>query len=55
MKLEEAKKIVGGNTGTPLRNMHKALSMCRWLNTAEEERRLQACCKVLRKKYQLRG
>jgi hypothetical protein len=52
MTLEEAKKIVGKNTGIPLKNMHMALSMCRWHNTAEEERRLEAACKILRKKYQ---
>ena len=54
MTLEEAKKIVGKNTGIPLKNMHMALSMCRWHNTAEEERRLEAACKILRKKYQPR-
>jgi hypothetical protein len=50
---EEARKIVGRSNdyGVVLRNMHKALSMCRWLNTAEEELRLKAACKLLRKKY----
>ena len=52
MTKEEAQKIVGrSNYGVVLRNMHKALSMCRWLNTAEEELRLKAACKLLRKKY----
>jgi hypothetical protein len=51
MTKEEAKKIVGNNTGVPLKNMHRALSMCRWNNTAEMELRLEAACKMLRKKY----
>ncbi len=53
MTKEEARKIVGRSNdyGVVLRNMHKALSMCRWLNTAEEELRLKAACKLLRKKY----
>ena len=54
MTKEEAKKIVGKNTGIPLKNMHMALSMSRWHNTAEEELRLEAACKILRKKYQPR-
>ena len=52
MTIEEAKKIVGrGNTGLFLKNMHRALSLHRWLNTPEEELRLEAACKLLRKKY----
>jgi len=51
MTTQEAKQIIGRTNGVFLKNMHKALSMCRWLNTDEEERRLEAACKVLRKKY----
>ena len=51
MTHEEAKKIIGRTNGVFLKNMHKALSMHRWHNTDEEERRLEAACKVLRKKY----
>ena len=51
MTNEEAKKIIGRTNGVFLKNMHKALSMHRWHNTDEEERRLEAACKVLRKKY----
>lgn len=56
MIIEEAKKIVGrANTGVFLKNMHRALSMHRWLNTPEEELRLEATCKLLRKKYVPQG
>jgi hypothetical protein len=51
MTNEEAKKIIGRTQGVFLKNMHRALSMHRWHNTEEEERRLEAACKVLRKKY----
>lgn len=52
MTTEEAKQIVGrNNTGLFLKNMHRALSMHRWLNTPAEELRLEAACKLLRKKY----
>ena len=53
MTKEEAKKIVGRSChGIFLKNMHLALSMCRWRNTPEEELRLEAACKLLRKKYE---
>jgi hypothetical protein len=57
MTIEEAKKIVGraNSTGVFLKNMHRALNMCRWLNTPEEELRLEASCKLLRKKYVAQG
>ena len=42
MTLEEAKKICTSNRGVFLKNMHLALSMHRWNNTIEEERRLEA-------------
>ena len=53
MTIEEAKKIVGrGNSaGVFLKNMHLALSMHRFRNTSEDELRLEAACKLLRKKY----
>jgi|TARA_R100001163_G_scaffold58966_1_gene47489 hypothetical protein len=53
MTKEEAKKIVGRSChGIFLKNMHRALSMHRWHNTPEEELRLEAACKLLRKKYE---
>ena len=54
MNKEEAKKIVGTNSGVFLKNMNKALSMHRWLNTEEEEKRLEASCVLLGKKYKER-
>jgi hypothetical protein len=44
MNLEQAQKIVGrASAAEPfLSNMIKALSMCPWLNTAEESERLEA-------------
>lgn len=53
MTSEEAKKIIGRTHDVFLKNMHKALSapIGRWLNSEEDERRLEAACKVLRKKY----
>ena len=51
MDLEQAKKIAGNQPSYALKNMHKALSMCRWLNTSEEEERLQATCIILTKPY----
>ena len=50
MTLEEAKKIVGNQPKWAVKNMVKALTMCRWLNTPEEERRLQAGKIILNKK-----
>lgn len=55
MTIEEAKKIIGNQPRWAIRNMHCALSMCRWHNTAEEELRLEAAAKVLRKKYSPSG
>ena len=54
MNKEEAKKIVGNSSGIFLKNMNKALSMARWRNTAEEEKRLEASCVLLGKKYKER-
>lgn len=51
MTLEQAKKIAGNQPSYALKNMHKALNMCRWLNTVEEEERLRAACIILKKPY----
>ncbi len=51
MNKEQAKKIAGNQPNYALRNMHKALNMARWLNTAEDEKRLEAACVLLNKKY----
>jgi hypothetical protein len=39
---DEAKQIVGNQPAWALRNMIKALEMCQWLNTPEEQKRLIA-------------
>ena len=53
MTLEEAIKLV--SPGDPfLKNMVKALQMAPWLNTEEDERRLQAAKLVLRNKKRIR-
>ena len=51
MNLTEAKKSVGNQPVWAIRNMHTALHMLRWLNTTEEERRLEAASVILHKKY----
>tara|TARA_R100000654_G_scaffold66666_1_gene94978 strand:- start:210 stop:386 length:177 start_codon:yes stop_codon:yes gene_type:complete len=44
MNKQEALKIVGKNQPKwAIKNMQKALSMCQWLNTEEETKRLEAC------------
>lgn len=48
MTTAEAKKITGNQPLWALKNMAKALSMHPWLNTAEDDRRLEAA-KVLLK------
>ena len=48
MTLAEAKKIVGNQPTWAIKNMVKALSMCPWLNTPEEEQRLLAAKIVLK-------
>ena len=50
LTLEEAKKIVGNQPKWAVKNMVKALSMSPWLNTAEEDQRLQAGKIVLKKR-----
>ena len=42
MTTTEAWKIVGNQNKHCIRNMVKALKMCQWLNTPEDERRLEA-------------
>jgi len=49
MTKEKAKQLTGNQPIWALRKMKKALSMLRWLNTPEDEERLEAC-KVLLKK-----
>lgn len=39
MTFNDALKIVGNQPRWALRNMVKALSLCTWLNTAEDEQR----------------
>ena len=44
MNKQEALQIVGKNQPRwAIKNMQKALSMCTWLNTSEETKRLEAC------------
>jgi len=48
-ELYEAYKIVGfSSSKDSLKKMVKALSMCPWLNTAEEKTRLEAAKLVLK-------
>ena len=50
MTLEKAKQIVGNQPIWAIKNMVKALQMCRLLNTKEEERRLLAGQIILKHK-----
>jgi len=50
MTLDEAKKIVGNQPTWALKNMVKALNMLPWLNTEEDELRLQAAKIVLKER-----
>ena len=43
MSKQEALKILGNQPNWAIKNMKKALSMCTWLNTEEETKRLEAC------------
>lgn len=47
MTKEQAKKIIGKQPAWAIRNMIKALSLHRWLNTEQEVERLQAAKIVL--------
>lgn len=48
MSLDQARAIVGNRAKWELQAMRKALSMHQWLNTAEENQRLQAVGIVLK-------
>jgi hypothetical protein len=48
MTLEKAKRIVGNQATWALRNMVRALKMLPWLNTPEDEERLEAAKVVLK-------
>jgi hypothetical protein len=50
MTFFEADAIVGRQPTWALRNMVKALRMCPWLNTADDEKRLQAALIVLQRR-----
>jgi len=50
MTYEEAKKIVGNQPKYALKNMIKALQMCAWLNTTEDDLRLIAAKIVIKNK-----
>jgi hypothetical protein len=50
MNLIEAKQIVGNQPTWALKNMVKALNMLPWLNTEEDELRLQAAKIVLKER-----
>ncbi len=53
MTLQEALKIV--NPGDPfLKNMIKALSLCPWLNTDSDIKRLEAAKLVLKNKKKIK-
>jgi len=53
MTIEEARTIVGNQPVWAIRNMRIALSMHSWLNTEEENQRLEACRTIerMRKSY----
>jgi len=53
MTVEQAKRIVGNQPLWALRNMIKALKMHSWLNTPEDNERLEAAQIVLRNKARL--
>ena len=48
MLVKEARKIVGNQPMYAIKNMHKALSLHSWLNTPEENKRLEACKIILK-------
>ena len=58
MNRTEAWKIIGNSSKGPIRNMVRALSMHSWLNTAEENLRLEAgkiCLKTTNPRYDVKG
>lgn len=48
MNYEQAKKIIGNQPKFAVQNMVKALKMCRFLNTADDDLRLQAAIVYLK-------
>ena len=50
MSIDQARAIVGNRAKWELQAMRKALSMHPWLNTAEENQRLQAVRVILSSK-----
>jgi hypothetical protein len=50
MSYEQAKKIIGNQPKYAITNMVKALKMCRFLNTPDDELRLQAAIIYLKGK-----
>ena len=50
MTTEEAWAIVGNSPKGAIKNMVKALQMCVWLNTPEDDKRLEAGLICLRTK-----
>jgi hypothetical protein len=48
MTIDEASRIIGSQTKICVRDMHRALELMTWLNTATERRRLEAAAVVLR-------
>ena len=48
MLMNDAKKIVGNQSMYVIKNIHKALSLHSWLNTPEENKRLEACKIILK-------
>lgn len=49
MTKEQARAIIGNRANWEIQAMRRALAMHQWLNTPEENKRLQAC-KVLLKR-----
>ena len=50
MTLEQAQRIVGNQPRWAIRNMVKALRMCKWLNTEADWMRLKAGQLILKSK-----
>lgn len=48
MNYDQAKKIIGNQPKYAVQNMVKALKMCRFLNTSDDELRLQAAIVYLK-------
>jgi hypothetical protein len=50
MTLEQARDILGNRPRWEIIAMRRALSIHQWLNTPEENRRLEACKTILKAK-----